>query len=268
MDWVEVDWSTLQNFDEGDESGSEGQGGCEHLTTDVCSGGIVCLDCGLVINKLDYSFDKTDGNSRCQHRSAQTRGIDDVFLRSGLEIDCKTKDQVDKLYRAVVRREKVRSASRDALVAICYRFHLFKNGDCRPLSDMGKIFGVRRKYLSASLTKYYKVFPQDRVLYARPSDLVKRTLDLQGMDHIHLEPIQRMCHLVQNKSKKLNRSTPQSIASAMVFIYMKRHAPQYVTNRKEFARAVFLSEITIDKIVKEIEGLFSRPTHALRVPVT
>jgi hypothetical protein len=241
---------------------------CPHLFQTKSTMGMVCTDCGLVVSELDYSSEGcSEMGGRCQLRSGYQRSVDDVFIKNNIEVlDSSVLDQVDQKYKTIVTAgDKVRSASRDALIAVCFRFYLMKQGDCRPLSDLQKMFHVSRRYLSTSLTKFYKSFPQERVVYPHPKDLVKRTLLLQNLDVVHLKPIQRLCELAEGKSKKLNRSTPQSVASAMVFVYLKyQYGPsgdspenRLAGNRKKFAQAVYLSDITIDKLVKEIESLFS-----------
>lgn len=247
----------------GDESGGETQNhspDCEHLNRIRSSMGVVCVDCNLVVDELDYSFDCGDGGNRCQRQSVYTRSVDDVFAKNNLEEENTALDEVDKLYKTIVKRDKVRGESRDALIAICYRFHLLKKGDAIPLSDLKDLFNIDGRYLSPALTKYYRSFPQDRAIHLRPRDLVRRTLKLQRFDKelvLALQSqIQRMCDLAYNRSKKLNRSAPQSIASAMVYIYLRHSAIKI--DRKLFAQRVRLSETTIDKFIKEIEKVFAR----------
>jgi len=279
FDWDDTEWVSEAWFGisekqcgevDGDESGSEGdpqnpnlsqRGWCEHTNRGRSSAGMVCIDCGTIINDLDYSFDRNEGNNRCQHQAVYTRSVDDVFLKNNISEENFVLDEVDKIYRTVAKKKKVRSTSRDALVAICYRFYLLKKGDCRPLTDLVKQFGVTRKYLSAALAKYYKAFPADRTIHLRPKDLVKRALILENFDQEfiqeHCPRIERMCELAYNRSADLDHRNPQSVASAMVYVYIKYRLPHLTLNRKVFAKNVELSEMTIDKISKEIERLFT-----------
>jgi len=287
--WVELECSSGTSGDEGCDDPSFTW--CNHETVTRSSFGEVCVECGEVVEDLDYSSDHNGGGTRCQHKPVPGRSVDDVFARNNIHEQSFVLDEVDRLYKTIVKRDKVRSASRDALVAICYRFYLLKNGDYRPVCDLKSIFRVSKKYLSVALTKYYRAFPQDRTIYLYPCDLVKRCIRLHQAHHhksanalfcacyqqgtlgalfprgtddecgweeleTHILSIERMCRLAQNRSKKLNRSTPQSIASAMVYIYFMRYNPAWIISKKVFAFNMGLSDITVDKIVKEIHRLF------------
>jgi hypothetical protein len=272
---------------------------CDHETLTRSSFGTVCVDCGEVVEDLDYSSDHNGGGNRCQHRPVPGRSVDDVFIRNNIHEQSFVLDEVDRLYKTIVKKDKVRSARRDSLVAICYRFYLLKNGEYIPVCDLKSMFGVPKKYLPAALTRYYLAFPQDRTIYLYPHHLVKRCIRLHQAYHHKvanptlgkprldsrsgfcgcyrdgtllspnpntdcgweslercINPIEKMCQLSQNRSKKLNRSTPQAIASAMVYIYFMRHNPGWLINKKTFALNMGLSDITVDKIVKEIHKLF------------
>lgn len=239
-------------------SDEETEGVCPHTSFEAGPGGKVCTLCGKIIFGLDYSFDRNEEGSRCQYRTVTIRSIDDVFHKNTIEISECMMDKVDEKYRAIVKFEKVRGKSRDALVAICLMFCLRREGDNRTLDDMKRMFFVSRKDLSSSLYKYYKIFPEDRTVYLHPEDLVKRILILQNTTLVYEDSIKKMCTMLKNKSKLINRSTPQSVASAVTFIYLKPRLEKQgkYLDKKEFAKRVFLSEITIDKIVKEITNLF------------
>lgn len=235
---------------------------CLHLERVNVEGGKVCQNCGYFECHLDYSFDKDQEGGRCHYKQSGVRSVDDVFLKKGLLVPEDILDAVDKKYKMIIKFEKVRSTGRNALVAICYTFCLRERGTNYTLQDISRIFSVPRRDLSSALSKYYRMFEKDRTRYLHPEDLVRRTLVMLGHSEEDIEidepPIKRLCELVKNKSKLVNRSTPQSVASAVCFLYLSRRAIRRgeVFDKKRFALSVHLSEITIGKIVHEITKIY------------
>ena len=60
-------------------------------------------------------------------------------------------------------------------------------------------------------------------------------------------------HQIKNKSSKLNRSRPQSVASGLVYFWIC--SKQKDITLKQFTKKVSLSELTVNKIAKEISDL-------------
>ena len=58
---------------------------------------------------------------------------------------------------------------------------------------------------------------------------------------------------IQNTSYKLNQSRPKSVASALVFYWIQKTKKDI--SMKEFTEKVDLSEITVDKLSKEIDRI-------------
>ena len=166
--WSNLDSTNIVNEDDDVE--------CTHEDMISIDGGRVCTLCGVFKCQLDYTFDKNEEGSRCQYKSSLIRSVDDVFRKNTIEYPDIVLDEVDKKYRAIVKYEKVRGKSRDALIAICLLFCFRHKNDNKTLDDMKRLFSVSRKDLSASLSRYYRIFPEDRTKYLHSEDLVKRTL--------------------------------------------------------------------------------------------
>ena len=60
---------------------------------------------------------------------------------------------------------------------------------------------------------------------------------------------------VKNRSSKLNRSRPQSMISGIIFYWIQSKNMDITC--KEFAKKVDLSELTITKMMKEVEFVLS-----------
>lgn len=58
---------------------------------------------------------------------------------------------------------------------------------------------------------------------------------------------------IKNKSSKLNRSRPQSVASGLVYYWIKKNGKDI--SLKQFIKKVGLSELTINKIYYQIDDI-------------
>ena len=61
---------------------------------------------------------------------------------------------------------------------------------------------------------------------------------------------------IKNRSSNLNRARPNSIASGLIYFWIQRR--KIAITLKEFAKKTSLSEITISKISREINGILHK----------
>jgi len=61
---------------------------------------------------------------------------------------------------------------------------------------------------------------------------------------------------IKNTSYKLNQSRPKSVASALVYYWIQKTGKNI--SMKEFTEKVDLSEITVDKLSKEIDRVIQK----------
>ena len=80
-------------------------------------------------------------------------------------------------------------------------------------------------------------------------------MKLTGVDPSHYNRILKLTQLLENSSKLIQRSNPQSSAAAITFFYLRLNPDfmkQIGITKTNFAMKAKLSEITINNIVKEI----------------
>lgn len=74
----------------------------------------------------------------------------------------------------------------------------------------------------------------------------------------HLRKINELCNYLDNRSPLLNRSNPQSVAAAIIYLYLCLE-PEYKERlgltKIKFANIVKLSDITITKLGKESQRI-------------
>ena len=72
-----------------------------------------------------------------------------------------------------------------------------------------------------------------------------------------IEEVNTLYSKIHNKSSILNRSRPQSVASGLVRYYILMKGKDI--SMKEFKQKVKLSELTIEKMAKEISRILKTP---------
>jgi transcription initiation factor TFIIIB Brf1 subunit/transcription initiation factor TFIIB len=239
---------------------------CEHKNFLEEEGVRLCKECGVEVPILDFEPEwryygasdnrNTRDPSRCHGSAPVARGnIDKVFVDINLEIPQALRKKAAMKYLKIVGNDTIRGKKRKAIVATCLMYIYREDGDNRTSDEMAKLFGLTKQEMSDGITSYLTVFVNDRVSTLKPSDLILRTLFKAGIDtSLHYQKIQAIAKYLENSDKTLKRSSPQSVASAIVYLYMCLH-PEYKTRlgltKQKFAQKAGLSEITITKLVKK-----------------
>lgn len=252
----------LKKLDETTDSNIEK---CEHSSSFEDSGTFICKDCGCEVEYLDFQpewrfYGAADNRiskdpSRCHRAKESTRGgIDKVF------VDCKLNDlpfSIKKLaeqkYKEVVGEETVRGRGRKAIVAACVLYTYREDGDIRTSDEVRLMFGLSKQEMSMGLTRYHTRFPEARTYSAKPCDLIRRMMIRVGIGMSHYKNIRFIAKCLENVDVTLNRSTPQAVASAVIYLYLclspeLRESINF--SKSKFATDVELSDITISKLVK------------------
>jgi transcription initiation factor TFIIIB Brf1 subunit/transcription initiation factor TFIIB len=244
---------------------------CEHPVCMDVDGINICRECGCEVEILDFQpewryYGASDTRasrdpSRCHRSKESTRGgIDKVFQDAKLgHLPQAIRKKTEQKYKKIVGDETVRGRGRKSIVAACLLNTFRDDGDIRTADEIGGLFGLTKQEMSTGLTKYHAKFPESRVVIIKPSDLIRRIMHLTKIDFSHYRNILRISRCLEKVDATLNRSTPQSVASAIVYLYIcltldldtssSLRESMGITKTK-FARDVGLSDITITKLVK------------------
>jgi hypothetical protein len=81
-------------------------------------------------------------------------------------------------------------------------------------------------------------------------------MSLTGIDKKHYKNIIKISRSIENSSRLLKRSSPQSVASAIIYFYLCLN-PEYKAElgltKNKFAELALLSDITVSKLVREAQ---------------
>lgn len=263
----------------------DGTGYCIDCGKSVCeSGGSeVCLhesmyedDCGMKICSKcrmefeditfeqewkyypDTSFDGKDP-SRCHKTRQKDKTLADIFLDIRWEQTIAIRANVERKYNAIVKGATIRGKRRKAIVAVCMFYVMYDFDECRPSDFFRDKFGLTKKDMSDGFTEYHETFPDSRTVNIKPMNLLRWIMSLVEIPHDqHYDAIKTIAEFTADATTLLKRSSPQSVASAVVYFYvcLNPHLKlQLKLSKNKFADKVKLSDITVSKLVKEMEEL-------------
>jgi transcription initiation factor TFIIIB Brf1 subunit/transcription initiation factor TFIIB len=242
---------------------------CTHSIIISDRGAIKCVDCGEEVDKdLTYDrewrwyggFDNRNSSdpNRVQPRKSGIRNIDDDVKNMGF--GDKIVSEADKIYSDVTKKEIYRGNFRKAIIFACI-FQAYKMvQDPQSHEKLISIFGLNRKtslrglkFVSQHAAKNAKF----RTIHISPINLVEEIMDRFSATAIQKAEVIKLYNRIVNRSSKLNRSRPQSIAEGLTFYWICSKNKNI--SIKEFTTKVSLSEITIGKIAREIASILGTP---------
>lgn len=235
---------------------------CPHTTLINEKGVDLCFDCGTEINKkiMHEKEWRFYGSSDNRHSSdpnrVHGRKSDERTIYKDVEnmgFSDKIVQIANKIYSDVTKGEIFRANSRRSIVFACI-FHSYKlSGKPQSHEKLLHIFNLTRKTCLKGLKHVSQNAPRGskiRTTYITPVNLLEDIMDQFSATKEQKKEVIEIYYKIKNKSSRLNRSRPQSVASAIVFywICMKKKK----ISIKEFTKKVTLSELTVTKIAKEI----------------
>lgn len=242
---------------------------CEHLNTIVEKGVDVCTDCGEeIIKKIQntkewvyYGQSDTRHSSdpnRVQMRKSEERNIYKDVENMGFSD--KIIAEANKIYFQVTKGQIFRGNSRKAIVFACI-FHAYKlSGKPQSHDKLIHIFNLSRKTGLKGLKHVNLFAPKNsniRTAYITPINLVEEIMEKFSATDEQKKEVIKLYNQIKNKSSRLNRSRPQSVASGLVYFWIC--SKQKDISLKQFTKKVSLSELTINKIAKEISEVIGYP---------
>jgi len=227
----------------------------------------ICENCGILVNK-ELVFDKewrfyglhdtkhSNDPSRCHIRK-----LDDITIYKDVDklgFSEKIIITANHIYEEVTHKKIYRGNSRKGIVFACI-FHAYKI-NCLPHSceSLIQIFNIDRKIALKGL-KYVNLNAQKTSIFRNyhisPENIINEIMDkFYASDEQKIE-IYELYKKIENKSSLLNRSRPQSVASGLVRYFILKKGKNIPMSL--FKSKVNLSELTIHRIVKEIEKILS-----------
>lgn len=240
---------------------------CLHSDIVNADGVDICQACGSEL-KQTTSHEKewryygnndgrqTDDPNRVQNRSDKFKTIHkDIEM---LEFDKRVVEISNDIYIDITKGKIYRGRSRRAMIFACI-FHAFKQ-IMKPQSHavLCHKFGISEKagfkglkFVNLNSTKAMQACSTFVVTTNIISDIMNniKATELQKQEVINIYS------QIKNRSSKLNRSRPQSVACGLVFYWLKKEAINITL--REFSHKTDLSELTINTVMIEIENILA-----------
>lgn len=260
----------LKQFEENKEVAEEHKESlCSHINIVSERGSETCADCGEEIqNKIDNTKEwRYYGQSDTKHMSdptrVQMRKMEDRSIFKDVEnlgFSETIIAKANKIYLQVTQGKIRRGNSRKGIVFASI-FHAFKSVNNPQSHDtLMKTFGLSRKEGLHGLKQVSQYAPKHsklRTTYISPINLIGDILKLFSASKEQEQEVIDLYTKTKGKSFCLNRSRPQSVASGVVYFWIRLKNKDITL--KDFAKKVLLSELTINKIAKEIAKVLGMP---------
>jgi hypothetical protein len=249
--------------EDGDSSDLESEE-CMHPDVSNDNGIVSCTECGLELQKIVsyekdwryYGSDDTRKNSdpnRCHIRKIEDKSIFKDVETFGFSE--KVVNMANDIYTEVTKGKIYRGNSRKAIIFGCI-FHSIKiHGKMYSCEALRSIFKLDKKIILKGLKHVNLNSPKNGTIvnrYVTPIELVNEYITKFAHSKEDIESIVDIYEKIKNKSSMINRSRPQSVASSIIYYHFSKKFGANNFAVKDFIKKIKLSELTVNKINKEI----------------
>ena len=235
---------------------------CKHLNYNEEGSIIFCIDCGEEMEKTMFKdkewryYGQSDNKRTSDPNRVTPRKFEDRNIYKDVEnmgFSDKVVHLANQIYTQVTKGQIFRGNSRRAIVFASI-FHAFKlYGKPQSHDKLIKIFDLDRKLGLKGLKHVNLNAPRESLIhttYITPENLIEDIMDRFKATKEQKVEVIELYNKIKNKSSKINRSRPQSVASALTYFWICYKGMDITL--KEFAKKSDLSELTIDRLAKEI----------------
>jgi len=241
---------------------------CTHSDVTEENGTKSCMLCGCEIVKTIsydkewryYGADDTKRNSdpnRCQARKCDDKNIYKDVENMGFSD--KVIDMANQIYLNTTKDKIYRGKSRKAIVYACI-FNAFKIlGQPQSCDSLIGVFQLDRKVILKGLKHVSLNSPKNseiRTKYISAIEIIDEIMNKFNANSEQKKEVFEIYEKVKNKSLILNRSKPQSVASGIIYYYITLNNKEI--DIKTFTKKVNLSELTVNKVSKEIQKILEK----------
>lgn len=238
---------------------------CKHVDI-VDEGGInLCTDCGEEINRPVLHdkewryYGSGDSKRSSDPNRVHARKIDEKNIAKDVENMSFSENIVTKaneIYTQCTKGQIFRGGSRKSVIFACI-FHAYKlAGNHQTPDNLIQLFGLSRKAGLKGLKIVNVNIPKDSEIHNTCITSKHIIGDIMGKFKTsteHKEAVYQLYDRVKNRSSKLNRARPQSVAAAVIYYWVLLN--NIDIKLCDFANITNLSELTISKNMKEVESV-------------
>jgi transcription initiation factor TFIIIB Brf1 subunit/transcription initiation factor TFIIB len=230
---------------------------CQHTVLVTEQSMLLCYYCGSEVNRETKYDGYMPNQTHCYTRKNKEKSI--YLDVQNLDISDHIKDIANDIYLEACK-EKIHRGNKRKAIVFASVFHAYKL-DKNPQSceTLIRVFNINRKdalkglkFINENLSKNSPI----RTLYITPEHLIREFLENFQITEQNQAEIVDLYHQIRNRSTAINRSRPQSVASGVIWYWVKLNQKQL--NIKDFVKRVVLSELTVIKMAKEVGRIRGR----------
>lgn len=238
---------------------------CEHFNTTIDCGIISCIDCSEELKKRMLHekewryYGQSDTRSYTDPNRVQVRKSEERNIYKDVEnlgFSEKIISQANQIYVQVTNGQIYRGKSRKAIVFACIFYAYKLSGKPQAHEKLINIFQLNRKTGLKGLKHVNLNAPKDSKIhttYITPVNLIEDIMDKFSASNDQKLKVSDLYKKIKNRSSKLNRARPQSVAAGLTFYWICSNDIEI--SLKDFTKKVNLSELTISKIAKEVASV-------------
>lgn len=236
---------------------------CLHKNITTDDGTDLCSDCGIEIYK-ELSLEPEwrfygDGDSKCSSDPSRChiRKSEEKNIYKDIEkydFPFSIREYANMAYLEVTNGKIRRGNYRKSIIFACI-FNAYKDQNTPQNPEtLREKFELSKKEISKGLT-YYNLNKKNKnkPTYISPISFIPPIMAKFNANDFHIGKVNDLYERIQNRSKLLNRSNPQSVIAGLVYYYFRLIGGDI--NSINFSKMVKLSDITVNRISKTISEI-------------
>jgi transcription initiation factor TFIIIB Brf1 subunit/transcription initiation factor TFIIB len=242
---------------------------CSHNKIILQGMNSICEDCGEIVSK-NFSYEREwryYGSMDTRHNSdpnrCNIRRVDDKGIFKDVEkyqINPRIINTANEIYETVTNSKIYRGNTRKGIVFACV-YHAYNiNQNPQSCKNLIQIFDMEQKVALKGLKFVNLNLPIKSSIRGDNSSnevkhLIQEIMNQFNATEQQIIDVHKLYEHLMNRSSLLNRSRPQSVAYGLVCYYIMKKNPDYSIDY--FKEKIKLSELTLTRIVREIETIIS-----------
>lgn len=233
---------------------------CLHQQTARLNGQTYCTECGEEI--MSFCKDETRFFDDATVALANDRKAPKSIRKELdlLPLSDEIKERADKIYAYKAGTNTYRAKVRQEVKFSCIMDAFNEAKIYKDPREIAAMLGIKRKGMSRGV-KRCSFLCTGKESAVRTSitaiHLVPEMLSRCGIeyDQTHLDDLERIYTYTKERSVLFSRSNPQSIASALIYFYLRKKDKDRKVSKADVAKNLGVSMMTITKIDNELESI-------------
>lgn len=231
----------------------EGVSGCPHEQLIYENGVDLCVACGREMGEKvsfskSYNVTTTKKEQTFERVKKQKNIYNDV---ANIDLSDHIKDLANDIYVRACKDHVHRGAYRRAIIFASVFTAYKMDNNPQSCDRLLSYFKIKRRDALKGLKFVSEHVGNVPLSYITPQDIIKEYMKRFRATSAQIDEVLEMYSIIEGKSSTLNRSRPQSVAAGMIYYYS--HETGSKLQMKNFLTKINISELTVQKICKEIK---------------